>query len=442
MSLTHSHAAALARTAEPLPAFDDDAFGRAFDRFADKRVVLLGEASHGTSEFYRARDAITRRLIEAHGFSIVAVEADWPDAAMVDRWVRHLPPRPGAEPPFKRFPTWMWRNAEVHAFTRWLRGHNEAIAEPRARAGFFGLDMYSLGASIRAVLAYLDEIDPAAAEAARERYGCLERWHGDPARYGQMAVHAGQRSCEKAVLTQLGALLAKGLEYSAAGGEQFLDAAQNARLVAAAERYYRVMYYRSEESWNLRDTHMFETLQHLLASRGPKAKAVVWAHNSHIGDAGHTDMGRARGEINIGHLCRREFGGDAALIGMGTHAGTVAAASDWDGPMEIKAVRPSLPGSIERLCHDAGIGRGWVDLREDRPDGRLDTRLRRHLESPLLERFIGVVYRPETERWSHYAEASLAGQFDAWLWFDETTAVQALPTETVPGGDETYPFGL
>jgi erythromycin esterase-like protein len=423
---TDRHAAALARAAEPLPAFDDPAFGRAFDRFGEHRVVLLGEASHGTSEFYRARDAITRRLVEAHGFSIVAVEADWPDAASVDRWVRHLPPRPDAEPPFKRFPTWMWRNREVHAFARWLRGHNEGIADPRRRAGFFGLDMYSLGASMRAVLGYLDRVDPEAARAARERYGCLERWQDDPARYGQAAIHSGQRSCEKAVLTQLG------------DGELFLDAAQNARLVAAAERYYRVMYYRSEESWNLRDTHMFETLRHLLAARGPGAKAVVWAHNSHIGDAALTDMGRERGEINIGHLCRREFGDEAALIGMGTHTGTVAAASDWDAPMELKAVRPSLPGSVERLCHDAGIGRGWVDLRA----GRLEPELRRHLEAPRLERFIGVIYRPETERWSHYADSSLAGQFDAWLWFDETTAVQALATEPEPGADETFPFGL
>ena len=240
------------------------------------------------------------------------------------------------------------------------------------------------------------------------------------------------------MLAQLADLLGKRLEYGAADGELFLDAAQNARLVAAAERYYRVMYYRSEESWNLRDTHMFETLQHLLAARGPDAKAVLWAHNSHIGDAALTDMGRERGEINIGHLCRCEFGEDAALIGMGTHAGTVAAASDWDGPMEIKPVRPSLPGSVERLCHEAGIGRGWVDLRR----GRMDASLRRELEAPRLERFIGVIYRPETERWSHYAEASLAGQFDAWLWFDETRAVQALPTATVPGGDETFPFGL
>ena len=437
-AIADARAAQLAEAAEPLPALDDAAFGRAFDRFGGSRVVLLGEASHGTSEFYRARDAITRRLIEAHGFSIVAVEADWPDAAIVDRWVRGLPPRPGDEPPFRRFPTWMWRNEEVHAFARWLRERNQATSDPRQRAGFFGLDMYSLGASIRAVLGYLDGVDPDAARAARERYGCLERWQDDPARYGQAAIHSGQRSCEKAVLAQLRELLGKRLEYSARDGELFLDAAQNARLVAAAERYYRVMYYRSEESWNLRDTHMFETLQHLLASRGPDAKAVVWAHNSHIGDAALTDMGRARGEINIGHLCRREFGDDAALLGMGTHTGTVAAASDWDGPMELKTIRPSLAGSVERLCHDAGIGRGWVDLRS----GRLDADLRRHLEAPRLERFIGVIYRPETERWSHYAEASLAGQFDAWLWFDETTPVQAVPTETVPGGDETFPFGL
>jgi erythromycin esterase-like protein len=436
--------AALAHAAEPLPRPEDGAFGASFDRFADKRVVLLGECSHGTSEFYRARAAITRRLVEAHGFSIVAVEADWPDAATIDRWVRHRPPRPGAEPPFQRFPTWMWRNEEVHAFARWLREHNGAIADPRRRAGFYGLDLYSMGASIRAVLDYLDRVDPDAAQAARERYGCLERWHDDPARYGLAALHSGQRTCEKAVLTQLGELLARRLGAEGEGegdGDLFLDAAQNARLVAAAERYYRVMYYRSEASWNLRDTHMFETLGHLLDARGPSARAVVWAHNSHIGDAAETDMGRQRGEINIGDLCRRRFGDEAALIGMGTHAGTVAAASDWDAPMEVMRVRESRPGSCERLCHDSGIERFLIDLRA----GRLDADDRQTLAAPRLQRFIGVIYRPETELQSHYAEVSLAGQFDAYLWFDESRAVTPLPAAppaSGPGSAETYPFGL
>ncbi len=425
----------LIRAAEqPLPNLEDASFASAFDRYAGRRVVLLGEASHGTSEFYRARAAITRRLIEKYGFSFVAVEADWPDALTIDRYVRHLPARPGARPAFRRFPTWMWRNTDVEAFVEWLRGHNERQPAER-RAGFFGLDIYSLADSIAAVLAYLDKVDPAAAKAARERYGCLTPWQHDPAVYGRAVLSERYRACEAEMVAALRDLLAKRLEYAAHDGEQFFDAAQNARLAAAAERYYRAMYYGSAESWNLRDRHMFETLQHLLAHRGDGAKAVVWAHNSHIGDARFTDMGRVRGELNLGELCRGRFGEEAALIGFGTHAGTVAAASDWDAPMEVKEVRPSREDSVERQFHTAGQPRAVLHL--DTPG-----ELRRRLRSPRLERFIGVIYRPETELQSHYAEVELPGQFDAYVWFDRTTAVTPLPTVQRPGVPETYPFGL
>jgi len=432
---------AVRAAAEPLPAFDDPAFGALFDRFARARVVLLGEASHGTSEFYRARDAITRRLVAAHGFNIVAVEADWPDAATVDRYARHRAPRDGTgharpEPAFRRFPTWMWRNAEVEAFIEWLRGHNEALP-PQRRAGFFGLDLYSLNTSIRAVLDYLDRVDPEAAEVARRRYGCLMPWAKEPAAYGKLALTSGFAPCEQPVLEALRELLDSHLEYAVHDGTEFLDAAHNARLVRNAEAYYRAMYYGSAESWNLRDSHMFETLELLLATGGDDARAVVWAHNSHIGDARHTEMGSARGEHNIGQLCRERFGDEAVLVGFGTHTGTVAAASDWDAPMEIKDVRPSLPGSYERLCHESGIGRALLDLREGVHPG-----LREALLPERLERFIGVIYLPQTERWSHYADASLPRQFDAWAWFDETRAVEALPTTPRPGVPETYPFGL
>ncbi|HLM13790.1 MAG TPA: protein-L-isoaspartate(D-aspartate) O-methyltransferase [Reyranella sp.] len=425
----------LIRAAEqPLPALEDASFAAAFDRYADRRVVLLGEASHGTSEFYRARAAITQRLIERHGFSFVAVEADWPDALTIDRYVRHLPPRPGARPAFRRFPTWMWRNTDVEAFIEWLRGHNEQQPAER-RAGFFGLDIYSLADSIAAVLAYLDTVDPAAAKVARERYGCLTPWQHDPAVYGRAVLSERYRACEADMVAALRDLLAKRLDYAVHDGEQFFDAAQNARLAAAAERYYRAMYYGSAESWNLRDRHMFETLQHLLAHRGEDAKAVVWAHNSHIGDARFTDMGRVRGELNLGELCRGRFGEQAALIGFGTHAGTVAAASDWDAPMEVKEVRPSREDSVERQFHTAGQPRAVLHL--DVPG-----ELRRRLRSPRLERFIGVIYRPETELQSHYAEVELPGQFDAYVWFDRTTAVTPLPSVQRPGVPETYPFGL
>jgi protein-L-isoaspartate(D-aspartate) O-methyltransferase len=425
----------IAEAAEPLPDFDDPAFGELFDRFADRRVVLLGEASHGTAEFYRARAAITRRLIEAHGFTIVAVEADWPDAGAVDRYVRHKPALTGAEPPFQRFPTWMWRNTEVDAFIQWLRAHNDTLAADR-RTGFYGLDIYNLNGSIAAVLDYLDKVDPDAAVVARERYGCLTPWQKEPATYGRAVLTAGYRKCEGTVVAQCRDLLARRLDYAAQDGERFFDAAQNARLVAAAERYYRVMYYGGAESWNLRDTAMFETLERLLDAHGEGAKAVIWAHNSHIGDARFTEMGIVREELNLGQLCRERFGPEAALIGFGTDRGTVAAASDWDGEMEIKRVQPSRPDSYERLCHEAGVPRFLLDL------GR-DDALSHGLLQPRLERFIGVIYRPETELASHYAEASLPQQFDAFVWLDETSALTPLgPTHPRAGAPETYPFGL
>jgi len=421
---------------EPLPTFDDPAFGELFDRYADARVVLLGEASHGTSEFYRARDAITRRLIARHGFNIVAVEADWPDAATIDRYVRHRPARAGAEPPFRRFPTWMWRNAEFETFVEWLRAHNDTRPDAQ-RAAFYGLDLYSLNSSIRAVIDYLDKIDPEAAHIARQRYGCLTPWAKEPASYGRMALNAGYAVCEREVVTMLGDLLERQLDYARSDGESFFDAAQNARLVTNAEAYYRAMYYGAAESWNLRDTHMFETLQHLLDAGGGKAKAVVWAHNSHIGDARHTEMGELRDELNIGQLCREHYEDEAVLIGFGTHAGTVAAASDWDEPMVVMRVQPSRADSYEHLFHEAQVARSLTDLRKD-----AHPELRGQLLTQRLERFIGVIYRPDSERWSHYAQASLPRQFDAYVWFDQTQAVEALPTRVREGVPDTYPFGL
>lgn len=427
----------IADAAEPLPDLDDPAFGALFDRFADARVVLLGEASHGTSEFYRARAAITRRLIERRGFTIVAVEADWPDAAAVDRYVRHRPALSALEAPFRRFPTWMWRNAEMLAFTEWLRGWN-ADRPREARAGVHGLDLYNLSGSIQAVLGYLDDVDPEAAAVARERYGCLAPWAEAPQAYGRMALTAGYARCEADVVKMLGELLERRFEHPDEDGDRLLDATANARLIKNAEAYYRAMYYGAAESWNLRDTHMFETLCALLDAGGPKARAIVWAHNSHVGDASGTEIGRVRGELNIGQLCRERFGRDAALIGFGTHAGEVACASDWDGPMQVKTVSPSRHDSYERLAHDSGVDRFLLDLREG-----VHGALRRRLLEPRLERFIGVIYRPETERWSHYAEASLPEQFDAWVWFDETGAVTPLGSEDrAEGAPETWPFGL
>jgi len=431
LTLSQRVAAAL----EDLPAPDDVTFGAAFDRFADRRVVLLGEASHGTSEFYRARAAITRRLVERHGFNIVAVEADWPDAASVNRQVRGRPPRVDEPAPFRRFPTWMWRNAEVELFLRWLRSHNSTLA-PGRQAGFYGLDLYNMSGSIAAVVSYLEGVDPDAARLARERYACLTPWQNDPATYGRVALSAGYRDCEAAVVNQCRELLASQLQYPEGDDESFLDAAQSARLVASAEQYYRSMYYGGAASWNLRDRHMFGTLEHLLEAKGHKAKAVVWAHNSHIGDARETEMGQMRNELNIGQLCRERFGGDAALIGFGTHTGTVAAAADWDGEMEIKAVLPSLDDSVERCFHSSGRARGLLDFTQDEA-------LSSELATARLERFIGVIYRPETERYSHYAQVSLSSQFDAYVWFDRTSAVSALPAPAPTGQvPDTFPFGV
>jgi erythromycin esterase-like protein len=431
----------MAEAAEPLPAIDDPLFGRRFDRFAEgSRVVLLGEASHGTAEFYRARASVTRWLIEQRGFNIVALEADWPDARVLDSRVRHRARPTGAADAFTRFPTWMWRNHEFDGFLQWLGDHNRFRAEGQ-RAGIYGLDLYNLSASMRTVIDYLDREDPEAARVARERYGCLAPWASEPALYGRQAMSAGYSRCESAVTAMLGELLQRQLQDTANDTEALLDAAESARLVRDAEAYYRAMYYGGAESWNLRDRHMFDTLEALLDHKGPDARAVVWAHNSHIGDARATEMGVVREELNIGQLCRERWGEAARLIGFGTHSGTVACADDWDAPMTVKTVRPALPGSWERLAHDSGRECFLLDLREG-----VDAQLRMALRDPRLERFIGVIYRPETERWSHYVDSRLAEQFDAYVWFDRTTAVTPLPTRTTTGhevsDDETWPFGL
>jgi protein-L-isoaspartate(D-aspartate) O-methyltransferase len=429
-------ASLIAEAAEHLPDFDDPAFGALFDRFADRRVVLLGESSHGASEFYIARAAITRRLVEAHGYSIVALEADWPDAASLDRLVRGRPARRNAEPAFQRFPTWMWRNQAFDDFTAWLTRWNAGLPEAD-RAGIYGLDLYNLSASLRAVLDYLDRVDPEAAAIARERYGCLTPWASEPHAYGRMARSTGYARCEAGVVKTLVDLLRRQFDYAVHDGDDFLDAAANARLVRNAEAYYRALYYGAAESWNLRDTHMFETLEAILQARGPKAKAVVWAHNSHVGDASKTEMGLSRDQLNLGQLCRERFGEAAALIGFGTNTGTVACASDWDGPLEEKRVRPALPGSYEHLAHDSGVKRFLLDLREGK-----HTDLRHRLLEPKLERFIGVIYRPETERWSHYSVCSLPQQFDAYVWFDETRAVTSTAVKSGSGEDDLFPTGL
>lgn len=407
------------------------------ERFAHHRVVLLGEATHGTAEFYDARARITEMLVARHGFNIVAVEADWPDASVYDALVRGLPQPEVPSGAFTRFPAWMWRNRQVNDFLRRLKAINETIADPDRRAGFYGLDVYSLATSISAVLNYLDDVDPETARIARERYGCLAPFRSDPARYGRMALSQGYAQCEKPVADALIDLLKKRLGYLSRDGSAFFNAEQNARIVVAAEQYYRMMYYGSARSWNLRDQHMFETLERVLEHRGPDSRAVVWAHNSHIGDAEFTEMGQVRGELNIGQLARARFGEDCALIGFGTDRGTVAAASNWDEPMEIKRVRTARADSYEGRARDAGIEAFFLETGPGQKASVRDA-----LAEPMLERAIGVIYRPETELLSHYFQAELSKQFDAWIWFTQTEAVAARPQAHPHGPDETYPFGL
>jgi len=428
-------AALVAECAQPIGGPEEADLGPLLERIGDARVVLLGEASHGTSEFYRMRERITRALIDEQGFRVVAVEADWPDAAQIDHYVRDRNVPAAEWQAFARFPTWMWRNHEVRHFVDWLRERNVA-RPPEERVRFAGLDLYGMYNSIAEVLAYLDAVDPETAKVARQRYGCLTPWQSDPAAYGQAALTGAYRSCEADVVGMLQDLLARRMETARVADERFFDATQNARLVADAESYYRVMYYGAAQSWNLRDQHMFQTLMQLLRHHGDDSKIVIWAHNSHVGDATATEMS-ARGERNIGQLCRQQFGDAAYSIGFGTDHGTVAAASYWDGPLEIKRVRPSCEKSYERLCHESGLPAFTLALRAP-----ARAELRQELTELRLERAIGVIYRPETERASHYFHAVLPYQFDEWVWFDETRAVRPLETHELEGLPETYPFGL
>jgi protein-L-isoaspartate(D-aspartate) O-methyltransferase len=429
-TLAHEIAAAC----EPFDAIETTRVDALLRRIGDARVVLLGEASHGTSEFYRMRERISRELIIKKGFRFVAVEGDWPDAARIDHYVRHMEYPPSEWTAFARFPTWMWRNNEVRAFVDWLRIHNAPL-KLAERAAFHGLDLYSLYDSIRAVLKYLDEVDPATARVARERYGCLTPWQSDPATYGHAALTGSYPTCKSEVAVVLTDLLRKHRAYAERDGERFLDAVQNARLITNAEQYYRIMYYGSRASWNLRDSHMFETLKTLLTFYGAKSKAIIWAHNSHVGDAAATEMA-SRGEYNIGHLCRKEFGDKIYAIGFGTNSGTVAAASDWDGPMEIKEVLPAIPESYERCCHETSVPSFCLDLRQPDMDST------QTLRKPRLERAIGVIYRPQTELASHYFQAILSEQFDEYIWFDQTQAITPFDTKTLEEMPDTYPFGL
>ena len=412
------------------------------DLVGDARFVLLGEATHGTHEFYEERARITRRLIEDKGFHAVAVEADWPDAYRVNRYVRGQGEDGSADAAlsgFQRFPNWMWRNTDVQSFVEWLRAHNQKTASHKV--GFYGLDLYSMFTSISEVLAYLDKVDPQAAKVARERYSCFDHYQEDSQHYGYTASLSLSESCEQGVIEQLHQLQRRSADTMQKDGadEALFYAQQNARLVKNAEEYYRTMFRGRVSSWNLRDSHMAETLEALaqhLSKDGEPAKIVVWEHNSHIGDARATEVGEL-GEWNVGELARKAYDGDTRLIGFSTYEGFVTAASEWDAPAEHKRVRPGMPGSYEALLHEVGVDRFLLPLREEGP-------ARDALMQRRLERAIGVIYLPRTERHSHYFSAQMARQFDAVIHIDRTTAVQPLdpgggwhseePPETYPGG--------
>jgi erythromycin esterase-like protein len=444
---TTSKLADLVRTAaRPLTGAPHE-YDALLDLISDARVVLIGEASHGTHEFYRERAQITKRLIAERGFAAVAVEADWPDAYQINRYVRgEAGPSAAAIDAlagFQRFPIWMWRNADVLDFVGWLRAHNDTLPRAERKVGFYGLDLYSLHTSIAAVISYLEHVDPPAAQRARERYACLEYFGSDPQLYGYATSLGEAETCEDEVVGQLVELQRRTAELLRGDGQlaedAFFSAEQNARLAKNAEAYYRAMFRGRNASWNLRDRHMAETLDALaayLSRQGAPAKLVVWAHNSHLGDARATEMGE-RGELNVGQLVRERYGSASVSIGFSTYQGTVAAASDWDAPAELKQVRPALPGSYEALFHGAGIAWFLLCLRDG---GAVAEGLR----TRRLERAIGVIYRPTTERASHYFYAQLPDQFDAIIHIDTTRAVEPLERlaeQEVGELPETYPTG-
>lgn len=437
----------IASSAHILSGSTDD-YDSLLHLIGDARFVLLGEASHGTHEFYQERARITQRLIIEKDFNAVAVEADWPDAYRINRYVRGQSDDVNGKQAltgFKRFPTWMWRNADVVNFIEWLRSYNDSLLSQIPRIGFYGLDLYSLFTSIEEVLGYLDTADPEAARRARDRYACFDHFKKDSQNYGYAAGFGLSASCEDAVVAQLRDLFASAASLLQRDGQNAADdlfyAQQNARLVMNAEEYYRTMFRGRVSSWNLRDQHMAETLdalaKHQSRATGKPAKIVVWEHNSHIGDARATEIGQ-QGEWNVGQLARELYGKEAVLIGFTTYQGTVTAASDWDAPAERKRVRPGLAGSYEDALHQAGIARFMLPLRKKNPATQA-------LFDRRLERAIGVIYHPETERQSHYFYANLTQQFDAVLHFDETRAVEPLePASPLKTGEapETFPVGV
>jgi erythromycin esterase-like protein len=448
MKTRHAHQSfeAIRAAAHPLTGASSD-FDALIEMVGDAKYVLLGEATHGTHEFYKARAEISKRLIREKGFSFLAWEADWPDALRVNRYIRGIGADQDAEEAlgdFERFPVWMWRNADVADLVGWIRSHNDALKRGAPKVGVYGMDLYSLHRSMHSVIQYLEKTNPEAARAARRRYSCFEDFGDDPQTYGMLASRDPSASCENEAVQQLVELQQRAADFLRRDGRTAADelffAEQNARVAKNAEHYYRAMYRGRPNTWNLRDTHMVDTLDNLTAhfvEHGEQPKGIIWAHNSHLGDASATDMSQ-RGEVNVGQLMRERHPEETVLVGFTTYSGTVTAASDWGEPAERKRVRPGMNDSYEELFHDADIPNFLLTVRDHRHLGR-------QLKSALLERAIGVIYRPETERWSHYFQARIGEQFDAVIHFDQTRAVEPLErTSQWEAGElpETYPSAL
>lgn len=414
------------------------------EKIGDAQIVLLGEASHGTHEFYAIRAQISKELIEKKGFTAIAIEGDWPDAYKVHRFIQQediSQTAISALAEFKRFPSWMWRNKDVVELVAWLKSYNSAIKNTRPLVGFYGIDLYSLHRSMQAVISYLDGQDPDAAEWARRRYACFDKFGADPQAYGYLVGHHFAQSCQKEVLAQLQEFQKHTFEAVHADGfvaqDELFYAEQNALIVKNAEHYYRSVFEANDSgSWNIRDTHMMETVQALvghLEKQNTPAKIILWAHNSHVGDARATEMARD-GQLNVGQLIRQKYHTDAAIVGFTTYHGTVSAASSWGGQVERKQVRPALKDSCEALFHATGLDEFWLDLKMHGES----------LREPRLQRAIGVIYQPRTERQSHYFYTSLPDQFDIVIHIDRTQAVEPLEkTSEWEEGEfpETYPSG-
>lgn len=418
-------------SAQPIST-QDDRYAALLDKIGDARFVLIGEATHGSQEFYQARMDITRQLIEQKGFMAIAIEGDWPDAYQIHRYLHGAGDKSDwkhALADFNRFPTWMWRNTTMPPFLTWLRDYNDHLPSPAAKIGFYGLDLYSMNASMDAVIKYLETVDPEAASRARSRYACFDHLNTDPQTYGYLTTLGVKPDCIKEAVEQLLELQHHAFEYLHHDGivaeDEYFFATQNARLVKSAEKYYRSMFDGHIQSWNVRDQHMADTLNiladHLENRFGKPAKIVVWAHNSHVGDARATEMG-TRGEWNIGQLIREQHDGDVYAIGFSTNSGTVTAADDWDSPSKTKLINPGIEGSYEELFHQIKYDNFLLDLRGNKE-------LEHYLQLPRLQRAIGVIYRPETERDSHYYFTRLPYQFDCIIHFDHTQALQPLDHE-------------